>query len=100
MMRKISIAIALFAATHVGGAAAQDVGDLAHRLGARSDVLQISLSPSGKQIAYIAPAGHGERVMVVYVDKGGDPRTALAVDQAGGHLTYCKLFLFLFCCCC
>ena len=90
MMRKISIVIALFAATHVGGAAAQDVGDLAHRLGARSNVLQISLSPSGKQIAYIAPAGHGERVLVVDVDKGGDPRTALAVDQVGGHLTYCK----------
>lgn len=28
--------------------------------------------------------------MVVDVDKGGTPRTALAVEQPGGHLTWCK----------
>ncbi len=71
-------------------AQAQDPADLARRFGARADVLQISLSPLGKQIAYIAPAGHGERVMVVDVDKGGEPRPVLAVDQPGGHLTWCK----------
>lgn len=75
----------------VGGAVqAQGVDDLAKRLGSRADVLQISLSPLGKQIAYIAPTTLGERVMVVDVDKGGTPRTALAVEQPGGHLTWCK----------
>lgn len=84
------MAAALLAAGYAGTAAAQDVNDLARRFGSRSDVLQISLSPSGKQIAYLAPAGHGERVMVVDIDKGGEPRTALAVDQPGGHLSWCK----------
>lgn len=79
------------AAVACGGVAqAQGVDDLAKRLGSRADVLQISLSPLGKQIAYIAPTALGERVMVVDVDKGGEPRTALAVDQPGGHLTWCE----------
>ncbi len=88
MVRKFSIVAA--ASLTICGAAQAQVNDLAQRLGSRADVLQISLSPLGKQIAYIAPAGRGERVMVVDVDKGGDPRPILAVDQAGGHLTWCK----------
>jgi dipeptidyl aminopeptidase/acylaminoacyl peptidase len=89
MIRKLFIAAAA-AVVLCGGARAQDVNDLARRFGSRTDILQISLSPLGKQIAYIAPAAHGERVMVVDVDKGGDPRPILAVAQPGGHLTWCK----------
>ena len=89
MIRKLCIAAAVSVAV-CGAARAQGVDDLAQRLGSRADVLQISLSPLGKQIAYIAPAGHGERVMVVDVDGGGAPKPILAVDQPGGHLTWCK----------
>jgi len=89
MIRKFCIAAAA-AVTFSGAAHAQGVDDLARRLGSRPDVLQVSLSPSGKQIAYITPAGRGERVMAVDVDKGGDPHPILAVDQPGGHLIWCK----------
>lgn len=90
MFRTRWLVIAILAASVASIAQAQDAEDLARRFGSRADVLQISLSPQGKQIAYIAPAGHGEQVLVVDVDKGGAPRPILAVDQAGGHLIWCK----------
>jgi dipeptidyl aminopeptidase/acylaminoacyl peptidase len=90
MIRTHWVAIGALAAGLGADARAQDVNDLARRFGSRSDVQQISLSPSGRQIAYIAPAGRGERVLIVDVDKGGEPKTALAVNQSGGHLTWCK----------
>jgi acetyl esterase/lipase len=90
MIRTTYIALALFALGLCGAAGAQDGNDLARRLGSRADLLQISLSPTGKQIAYIAPQGSGEQVMVVDVDEGGKPHPVIAVNQAGGHLTWCK----------
>jgi pimeloyl-ACP methyl ester carboxylesterase len=90
MIRKTCAAFALLTLGLCGGANAQDANDLARRLGSRADVLGISLSPLGKQIAYIAPDGSGERVMVVDLDAGGNPRAVISVNQEGGHLTWCK----------
>ena len=90
MFRIRWIVFAILATSLASVGQAQDANDLARRIGSRPDVLQISLSPNGEQIAYIAPAGHGERVMVVDVDKGGVPRPILAVNQVGGHLIWCK----------
>src|SRR5690348_7289209 len=89
-MQSRFLSAALVASALANTAHAQDVNDLARRFGARSDVLQMSLSPSGRQIAYVAPAGNGERVMVVDIDKGGEPRPVISAEQGGGHLSWCK----------
>jgi dipeptidyl aminopeptidase/acylaminoacyl peptidase len=63
-----------------GGAQPAAAADLAGLFGARDSVQQISLSPDGSKIAYIAPAG--DRGSAVYVASlaGGVPSRIAALD--------------------
>ncbi|MGC1270251.1 MAG: S9 family peptidase [Croceibacterium sp.] len=64
--------------------------NLARRFGSRGSVLQISLSPSGRQVAFISPLpGAREQVEVVSMD-GGKPKVVMVVDQEGGNLAWCR----------
>ena len=82
-------AAAVAAAPAQGDATAQ-LASLARRFGSRGSVLQISLSPSGRQVAFISPLpGAREQVEVVSTE-GGTPKAVMIVDQTGGNLVWCR----------
>ena len=71
-------------------AAPSPVSDAATRFGAREDIQQVSLSPSGTAIAYIAAIeGHGAGLFVVSV-ADGVPKPILASSGNPDRLTACK----------
>lgn len=56
----------------------------------REAVLDISLSPSGNKLAYIAPAGPwGEAVYVVDLMRGGEPTAFSQLSEKGADITEC-----------
>ena len=58
--------------------------------GVRETILDISLSPSGNQIAYIAPAGPStEAVFVIDLIKGGEPVPISQFTEEEAKLTNC-----------
>lgn len=64
--------------------------DLAEAFGARESVQQISLSPSGAKIAYVA-AGAGRSSALYVVDlASGQTRTATRVDGTEQQLEWCR----------
>jgi dipeptidyl aminopeptidase/acylaminoacyl peptidase len=64
--------------------------DPAARFGARPGIEDISLSPSGSKVAFIAP-GPGQSTILFTVDAAGgsQPRQALAADGKPERLTHC-----------
>ena len=57
MNRILLCGAAALAIVPLHAAKAQSAEDLAVRLGARQSILDISLSPSGNKVVYIAPGG-------------------------------------------
>lgn len=90
-------AAALIAGAH-GPTLAQDSGASSETLertaqvfGAREGVRDISLSPSGDKLAYIA-AGPGHTEILKVIDLAGDaaPRTVIANTEVGADLDWCE----------
>jgi dipeptidyl aminopeptidase/acylaminoacyl peptidase len=71
-------------------APAMAASDAATRFGAREDIQQMSLSPDGKQIAYIEPVGaRAARVFVINV-AGGAPVAVATSTGDPERLQYCR----------
>lgn len=86
----------LFAATLLCGACitspamAETLDQTAAAFGVREAILNISLSPSGNQIAYIAPAGpSAEAVFVIDLTSGGKPKPIIKFDEEEAELRDC-----------
>ena len=83
-----SLAAAPVTASDTPGQAA--FGLDAQHLGARENIQQISISPSGNKVAMIVPLhGRGAALMVADVVAGGAPRTILRQTDAAERLTRC-----------
>jgi dipeptidyl aminopeptidase/acylaminoacyl peptidase len=89
-IRKLRTAASIAAMTLVAASAqAQNSTDLAAAFGARDSVEQISLSPSGGKISYIAPVG-GQGSALYTVDlAAGQPRSAGASNGDPERLLRC-----------
>ena len=86
MPNRLSIALlATCLATPSHGAS-----DAARRFGTREDIQQISLSPDGKQIAYIEPSGARAAVVYVISTSGGTPRAVLRSSGDPDRLQQCR----------
>lgn len=86
MLKKfVILSLALLSAP----AFAQDKAALA--FGAREGVLDVSLSPDGKKVAYIIPdKGQGSRLFTVDLANGGQSKQALVASGYPERLSYCE----------
>lgn len=90
LKRLVPLCAAFFVTITLNGPAAAQNEDLAARFGSRGTVLNISLSPSGKQVAYIAPAGPYEEMIYILDLEGDGIRRPIALDSnRNGFLTNC-----------
>lgn len=81
-------ATALLSALTAGAQAQGTSNDAALAFGARTSVEQISLSPDGTKVAYIAPrAGQGSALYTVTL--GGEPKVAVGVNGDPQRLDRC-----------
>ncbi len=70
---------------------AQTVSDDALAFGARPAVHQMSLSPDGTSIAFVAPTvGQASTLFTVSTMEGSEPRASLAVSGAPDRLSQCR----------
>ncbi|MCC2977482.1 S9 family peptidase [Sphingomonas sp. PL-96] len=73
-----------------GPATDADATRLAAAFGAREQVQQISISPDGRKVALLAPAGaRGVGLLVGDRDKGGEPKQILTSSGEPERLTHC-----------
>ena len=80
-------ASAILAAAPLG---ARTLAEDAQAFGARESLQDLSLSPSGSKIAYIAPVdGHGEALRIVDYDGGGAVSEVFAMREPGIDITNC-----------
>ena len=78
------------AALLLTASAAQAASDAATRFGARATVRDISLSPDGKHIAFVAPAaGHGAALFIVSTEDGV-PKSILKSTGSPDQLQWCR----------
>lgn len=92
-MRKLLLAGIALAAVATGAAAtAQETADAAAlRFGARADVLDISLSPSGNKIVFIAPGpGHTEVVNVIDLAADAEIKAVLTNNEKVVDIDWCQ----------
>ena len=72
-------------------ASAPAAADPAIRFGARQSVQDVSLSPSGGKVAFIAPGrGRGTILYTVDLAAGGNPKVALTADGDPERITGCN----------
>ncbi|WP_336977499.1 alpha/beta hydrolase family protein [Altererythrobacter fulvus] len=91
LYRFAPLCAALFIATSLAEAPLQaEERDLAASFGSRGTVLNISLSPGGSRVAYVAPAGPYEE-MIYVLDLAGEgvPRPIALDSNHNGFLTNC-----------
>lgn len=87
-MKRIFAATLVALALPMSPLAAQD--DLAARFGARPTVLDMSMSPSGTKIAFLAPGDQYEDLLYTIDLSQGTPPRPVAIDGApNGRLTHC-----------
>ncbi|MEO1729697.1 MAG: S9 family peptidase [Pseudomonadota bacterium] len=68
----------------------ESVKDIAARFGVRASVLDISLSPSGTKIAWIAPGPRHTEILNVYDFEGSDGIQAITSNsEQAGDITHC-----------
>lgn len=88
--RSLSIVALIAASSASSGAAAQGPIDNAARFGALESIRDVSLSPDGKQVAFIE---NGEkqtrRLFVVDTAEGAMPKQILSSNGADGYLSWC-----------
>jgi dipeptidyl aminopeptidase/acylaminoacyl peptidase len=84
------LAIGCAAAPAAAAPAAPVQKDAATLFGAREDVRQISLSPSGAKLAFVAPGpGPSTILYVAAAGSGADPVIALSADGNPNHIRSC-----------
>lgn len=71
-------------------AQAADGASLAAKFGALEGVAQASLSPDGRNVAFISRAGAGSVVYVADVVAGGSPRRVMSIGAEEGRITHCN----------
>lgn len=87
-MKKGFTAVALVTSVAVN---AQTVSEDARAFGARPAVEDISLSPDGRRISFVAPGiGQSSTLYTVMVGDGADPKGALAVNGTPDRLSSCR----------
>lgn len=90
--RYLAGVLAILAASASGTAIAQqsEAEDLAARFGARPSVLDISLSPSGKKVAYLSSDNATTEILYVAdLDSDAEPRVVVTLGEANSELTHC-----------
>ncbi|MBH5322541.1 S9 family peptidase [Aurantiacibacter sediminis] len=92
-LKALGAAASILALAHTPPAIAQtsEAEDLAARFGARPTVLDISLSPSGAQIAYIT-SDNGTAELLYTIDLNGtaEPRLLSTLNEPDAELTECN----------
>ncbi|WP_052216017.1 alpha/beta hydrolase family protein [Sphingomonas sp. ERG5] len=88
MKRSAAVLAAAFSCVLVSGPALA-ADDVAARFGAREAIQQISLSPDGTRVAFIAPVGRGSVLMIGDLVKGGDPKRLIAASGKDDKLSDC-----------
>jgi dipeptidyl aminopeptidase/acylaminoacyl peptidase len=86
----LGASVALLLVSSAVPATAADPADPSAAFGARESVLSVSLSPSGRQLAFISP-GPGQTTFLYTVDTagGGTPRQTLSADGRPERLHRC-----------
>jgi dipeptidyl aminopeptidase/acylaminoacyl peptidase len=80
----------LAAATMLAAPPAHAASEAAQRFGMREDIQQISLSPDGKSVAYVAAtAGRGMALFVARID-GSMPKPIVASNGDPEQMRYCR----------
>ncbi len=70
---------------------ADDLDDTAAVFGMRQSILDISLSPSGQQVAYITPAGaSGEALFIVDLRGAAEPKPVMKLVEERSQLRNCE----------
>jgi dipeptidyl aminopeptidase/acylaminoacyl peptidase len=91
MLRAIVLALASFCACATVGAQQAKDFDAASAFGARESLVDLSLSPDGSSVAYVAPAaGQGSVVYTLSLAKGSKPLAALGADGKPFRIEGCN----------
>lgn len=92
-LKSLALGTALVLGVAAGDSAsvyAQTAEQDALKFAQRRAILDISLSPSGNKIAYIAPNGdRGEALFIVDLTVGGSPKGILGNSEANTDIDYC-----------
>jgi acetyl esterase/lipase len=81
MLRTIVFMLASFCVCNAVNAQQAKTFDAASAFGARESLVDLSLSPDGSSVAYVAPAaGQGSVVYTLSLEKGSTPLAALGAD--------------------
>jgi dipeptidyl aminopeptidase/acylaminoacyl peptidase len=87
---RCAIAMAAIAMPELALAQQNEAEELAARFGARPSVLDISLSPSGSQIAYISSDNATTEILyVANLDGNSEPRALTTLGEPNSQLTRC-----------
>ena len=91
MSRKIfARVLALAVLAFANPLAAEEASQLAAKFGAREQIRQISLSPDGNQVAFVASVDDfGQALFVADVNQGGVPRRVLDSTNANEKFRWC-----------
>lgn len=90
-MRKIVIASLVIAAANLPvSLSAEEMAVTAAKFGARQSVSDVSISPSGKLLLYVAPGSAAdETIYVVDLDSGAEPKAIVTMNEAQARLAGC-----------
>ncbi len=90
MKRFVSVAVAALAGFAPQYVVAETAEEAAAQFGARESVLDVSLSPSGTKLVYVAPGRPtGEAVYVADLSTGAAPKMISAYNNADSRLAGC-----------
>ncbi|HWG31643.1 MAG TPA: S9 family peptidase [Steroidobacteraceae bacterium] len=90
MSTRLICGIALALITPLAHAQKGEPFDAAAAFGARESVMNMSLSPDGEHVAYVAPGpGQGSALFTLSLEKGAHPRQAAFVDGKPDRLGDC-----------
>lgn len=79
--------LVMSAALHICSANAFDA---AAAFGARESVMELSLSPDGRKVAYVSPkADQGESMLTLSLEKGAKPQLAMTADGKPLRFKHC-----------
>lgn len=91
MAAKLLLGLSLLVAAAASPAQAAPAFDAAAAFGARPSVSDLSLSPDGKSVAFIAPtAGQGSILLTLSLEQGARPRPALRAAGKPDRLESCS----------
>ena len=89
-MKTYGVVLAAAAAMVALPVAAEELGQTAARFGARQSLTDISISPSGDRILYIAPGvAADETIYTVDLNSSAEPVSLITMNQANARLQWC-----------